>query len=39
MAKKQNKKQIRIKHKSAGSHILAEKHQRYYAFGFLVGDY
>ena len=39
MAKKQNKKQVRIKQKSTESYTLSEKHPRYYAFGFLVGDY
>jgi|GEM_PF-1958268 hypothetical protein len=39
MVKKQNKKQVRIKQKSTESYTLSEKHQRYYAFGFLVGDY
>lgn len=39
MAKKQNKKQVRIKQKSAEIYNLTETHQRYYAFGFLVGDY
>jgi hypothetical protein len=39
MAKKQNKKQVRIKQRSTESDFLTEKHQRYYAFGFLVGDY
>lgn len=39
MAKKQNKKQVRMKQKSTESCTLSEKHQRYYAFGFLVGDY
>jgi hypothetical protein len=39
MAKKQGKKQIQTKQKPAETVFLSGKRKRYYAFGFLVGDY
>jgi len=39
MAKKQIKKQIRIKQNTAEKPDFSEKRQRHYAFGFLIGEY
>jgi len=39
MTKKQIKKQIRTKNNAGEKSVFSEKRQRYYAFGFLVGEY
>jgi hypothetical protein len=39
MAKKHIKKQTQIKHDKEKKSRYSEKRQRYYAFGFLIGEY